>query len=61
MDIFLSAFDEVPDPGADNARHDLYGLFVVRFAAVPCGAANCAEVAAFGMVKEHFLRGFLKF
>ena len=23
MDIFLAAFDDVPDPRADNARHDL--------------------------------------
>jgi len=48
MDIFLSGFAEVPDPGADNARHDLYVLFVVRFAAVLCGAANCAVRAAKG-------------
>ena len=23
MDIFLAAFDDIPDPRADNARHDL--------------------------------------
>jgi hypothetical protein len=47
MDIFLSAFDEVPDPRADNARHDLCELLVVGFVAVLCGATNCAEMAAF--------------
>jgi hypothetical protein len=60
MDIFLSAFDEVPDPRADNARHDLCELLVVGFVAVLCGATNCAEMAAFGRAKEHVFRGFLK-
>ena len=58
--IFLSAFDEVPDPRADNARHDLCELLVVGFVAVLCGATNCAEMAAFGRAKEHVFRGFLK-
>jgi hypothetical protein len=60
MDIFLSAFDEVADPRADNARHDLCELLVVGFVAVLCGATNCAEMAAFGRAKEHVFRGFLK-
>ena len=60
MDIFLSAFDEVPDPRADNARHDLCELLVVGFVAVLCFATNCAEMAAFGRAKEHVFRGFLK-
>ena len=29
MDIFLAAFDEMPDPRADNARHDLCELLVL--------------------------------
>jgi len=60
MDIFLSAFDEVPDPRADNARHDLCELLVVAFVAVLCGATSCAEMADFGRAKEHVFRGFLK-
>jgi hypothetical protein len=60
MDIFLAAFDDVPDPQADNARHDLCELLVVGFVAVLCGATNCAEMAAFGRAKEHVFRGFLK-
>ena len=60
MDIFLAAFDDVPDPRADNARHDLCELLVVGFVAVLCGATNCAEMAAFGRAKEHVFRGFLK-
>ena len=60
MDIFLAAFDDIPDPRADNARHDLCELLVVAFVAVLCGATSCAEMAAFGRAKEHVFRGFLK-
>jgi len=31
VDIFLSAFDDVPDPRAENARHDLGELLVIAF------------------------------
>lgn len=60
MEIFLTAFDDTPDPRADNARHDLCELLVVAFVAVLCGATNCAEMAAFGRAKEHVFRDFLK-
>ena len=60
MDIFLAAFDDIPDPRADNARHDLCELLVVGFVAVLCGATSCAEMADFGRAKEHVFRDFLK-
>ena len=60
MDIFLAAFDDIPDPRADNARHDLCELLVVSFVAVLCGATSCAEMADFGRAKEHVFRDFLK-
>jgi len=60
MDIFLAAFDDLPDPRADNARHDLCELLVVGFVAVLCFAINCAEMAAFGRAKEHVFKSFLK-
>ena len=60
MQIFLSAFDDIPDPRADNARHDLGELLVVAFVAVLCGAASCADMAAFGRAKERVFRDFLK-
>ncbi len=31
MHLFLSAFDGVPDPRADNARHDLGEMLVIAF------------------------------
>lgn len=46
MQIFLSAFDDVPDPRAYNARHDLGELLVIAFVSVPCGVSSCAEMAA---------------
>ena len=60
MDIFLAAFDDVPDPRADIARHDFCELLVVGFDAVLCGATNCAEMAAFGRAKEHVFGSLLK-
>jgi hypothetical protein len=60
MHIFLAAFDHVPDPRAENARHDLGELLVIAFVSVLCGAASCAEMAAFGRAKESVFRDFPK-
>jgi len=60
MQIFLSAFKDVPDPRASNARHDLGELLVISFVSVICGSSSCAEMAAFGRAKEHLFRDFLK-
>jgi len=60
VSIFLTAFDDIPDPRANNARHDLGELLVIAFVSVLCGATSCAEMAAFGRAKENVFRGFLK-
>ena len=60
MDIFLTAFDDVPDPRADNARHDLGELLVIVFVAVLCGATTSAGMAMFGRAKESHFRDFLE-
>ena len=60
MQIFLSAFDEVPDPRASNTRHDLGELLVIAFVSVLCGSSSCAEMAAFGRAKESLFRDFLR-
>ncbi|WP_254251338.1 transposase family protein [Loktanella salsilacus] len=52
MQIFLSAYDDVPDSRASNARHDLGELLVIAFVLVLCGSVSCAEMAAFGRAKE---------
>lgn len=60
MHLFLSAFEDVPDPRAENTRHDLGELLVIAFVSVLCGATSCAEMAAFERAKESVFRGFLK-
>ena len=60
MDIFLAAFDDLPNPRAANVRHDLCGLLVVGFVAVLCGAVSRAEMSDFGRAKQHIFRGFQK-
>ena len=60
MNTFLAAFDHIPDPRAENARHDLRELLVVAFVSVLCGATSCAEMSSFGRAKAHIFRDFLR-
>lgn len=60
MHIFLSAFDDVPDPRAENARHDLGELLVIACVSVLCGATSCAEMSAVGRAKHNIFSDFLK-
>lgn len=60
MEKFESIFREIPDPRADNARHDLVDVLVIALAAVLCGAEGCADMAEFGCAKEGLLRRFLR-
>ena len=59
MNTFLTAFDQVPDLRAENARHELRELLVVAFVSVLCGATSCVEMSAFGRAKAHIFRDFL--
>lgn len=59
MQLFIAAFASVPDPRAENVRHDLGELLIIAFVAVLCGAQGCAEMAEFGRVKLRFFRRFL--
>jgi len=60
MQLFLSAFQSVPDPRADNKRHDLVELLAMAFVAVLCGATGCCEMTEFGRTKLKFFKRFLK-
>ena len=60
MQLFFAAFESVPDPRAENTRHDLVELLIVAFVAVLCGAQNCSEMAEFGCEKIKLLKRFLK-
>jgi predicted transposase YbfD/YdcC len=53
-------FQRLPDPRANNARHDLVEVLVIALAAVLCGADTCSDMAEFGQAKEGLLRLFLR-
>jgi predicted transposase YbfD/YdcC len=57
---FISIFEDVEDPRAGNARHDLLDLLFIALAAVLCGAESCADMADFGEAKEEVLREVLR-
>jgi predicted transposase YbfD/YdcC len=56
---FRRAFRRLPDPRADNARHDLLEVLCIGLAAILCGAESCSDMADFGQSKEGLLRLFL--
>lgn len=60
MQGFISIFEEVEDPRARNARHDLLEVLFIALAAVLCGAENCSDMADFGVAKEDVLREVLE-
>src|SRR5262244_3460480 len=60
MQLFLTAFESVPDPRAEDSRHDLIEILLIAFLGVLCGARHCSEMAAFGRAKLKFLKRFLK-
>ena len=60
MGRFARIFRRVPDPRADNARHELMEVLFIALAAMLCGAESCSDMADFGHAKEGFLRLFLR-
>jgi predicted transposase YbfD/YdcC len=60
MRHFRKAFRPLPDPRAENARHDLLEIVLIALAAVLCGATSCAEMEEFGHSKEGLLRLVLR-
>src|SRR5262245_13269742 len=60
MQLFLTAFESVSDPRAENSRHNLVEILLIAFLAVLCGAQHCSEMAEFGRPKFKFLKRFLK-
>lgn len=57
---FIAIFEDIDDPRAENARHNLLELLFIALAAVLCGAESCADMADFGEAKEDVLREVLK-
>jgi predicted transposase YbfD/YdcC len=60
MQKFRKAFRRLPDPRADNARHDLLEVLFIALAAMLCGAESCLDMADFGRSKEGLLRLLLR-
>lgn len=60
MQMFHAVFATVPDPRAENVRHDLTDILLIAFLAVLCGAQTCCEMSEFGHAKLRFLKRFLK-
>jgi predicted transposase YbfD/YdcC len=60
MEIFRRSFRRLPDPRAENARHDLLEVLFIALAAMLCGAETCSDMADFGQSKEGLLRLFLR-
>lgn len=60
MHHFRTAFRTLPDPRAENARHDLLEILVIALAAVLCGATSCSDMEEFGLSKEGLLRLVLR-
>ena len=56
MDKFKKAFRRLPDPRADNARHELLEVLFIALAATLCGAEGPSDMATFGHSKEGLLR-----
>ena len=53
-------FRRVPDPRAENARHELVEVLLIALAATLCGAEAASDMAVFGRSKEGVLRQFLR-
>lgn len=60
MDRFRATFQSVPDPRAENARHELLEILFIALAAVLCGAVSCSDMEEFGHSKEGLLRLVLR-
>jgi predicted transposase YbfD/YdcC len=60
MEGFTSFFGSVPDPRAENARHDLSCVLFIALAALLCGAESCSDMADFGQAKKRLLLQVLR-
>ena len=53
MDRFAECFDELPDPRASNALHDLTEILFIALMATLCGATACTDIALFARMKAY--------
>lgn len=43
MNRFAECFEDLPDPRADNALHDLTEILFITLMATLCGATSCVS------------------
>jgi predicted transposase YbfD/YdcC len=60
MESFIAFLEDVPDPRAANARHDLPEILFVAVVATLCDATSCAEMAQFCRSKLKLLRRLVR-
>lgn len=59
MDRFSECFEDLPDPRADNALHDLTELLFIALMATLCGATSCTDMALFARMKAYLWQDVL--
>jgi predicted transposase YbfD/YdcC len=59
MDRFSECFEELPDPRAPNALHDLTELLFIALMATLCGATSCTDMALFARMKAYLWQDVL--
>jgi len=59
MKQFSECFEDLPDPRADNALHDLTELLFIALMATLCGATSCVDMALFARMKAYLWQDVL--
>lgn len=60
MKQFSECFEDLPDPRANNAMHDLTEVLFIALMATLCGATSCVDMALFGRMKAYLWRDVLE-
>src|SRR2546430_6006420 len=56
---FGECFEDLPDPRADNALHDLTEILFIALLATLCGATSCTDMALFARMKAYLWQDVL--
>ena len=60
MKQFSECFEDLPDPRAANALHDLTEVLFIALTATLCGATSCVDMALFARMKAYLWRDVLE-
>jgi predicted transposase YbfD/YdcC len=60
MKQFSECFEDLPDPRADNALHDLTEMLFIALMATLCGATSCVDMALFARMKAYLWQDVLE-